>query len=187
MSSILQQQSFLDSFTKDYLTPLSGLLSKCRLVVIDQLKEYNRLIGASRSSGLKSLASNQLLWGIVEIETGKLLSVLFMTLLETEMKPFIGKTSRILQWSYTFTLDTKSTRRQGLSKMLRLASIIWASKNHYQYINSVPLKGAYSEAILLKFGMSQYKERDLSYYYLNIEASKLEILYESLFTLNICV
>ncbi len=160
-----QAQAFLATFQQQYLKPLNHpLLSRARLVAQVDQKCYQRLVG--KKHRLKNLPDQQSIWGLVNGETGQLVSIIHLTSIHDCMLGATPGPHQILQWSYTFTDPSPKYRRQGLSSALRLASMLWGASQGVEYINSVPFPGSESNPLLQSFGFTRYYDRpfDLDYY-----------------------
>lgn len=171
-------QAFLDSFYLQYLTPLNHpLFQKCRLVAMVDPRDYQRLVG--KRHGINKLPDDQSIWGLVHSDTERLVSILHLTKIHDCMLGAPPGPHHILQWSYAFTLDEAPYIRQGLSSVLRLVSLLWANSLGCDYINSVPLPGSQSNALLEGFGFTRYYDRqfDLDYYIREISDKEQVIEY----------
>ena len=176
-------QQFLDEFTKMYLKPLNqSLLADCSLVAEVPLTTYNNLVGKTRVERLKHLPSNQAIWGILLGDT--VVSVLHLTYINDCMLGAEPGRRHILQWSYSFTSPDSKFLRQGFSKALRLASMLWGIKRGCSYINSVPFPGAYSNQLLISFGFTRFNclvtEMDYYIYHLTGIAELITFINEKL-------
>ena len=158
-------QAFLDNFYLQYIAPLNHpLFQKCRLVAKVEQRDYQRLLG--KSPVINNLPEDQSIWGLVNSDTEHVVSILHLTKIHDCMLGATPGQHHILQWSYAFTLDQPPYIRQGLSSILRLASILWANSLGCDYINSVPFPGSQSNALLQGFEFTRYYDRqfDLDYY-----------------------
>lgn len=181
----MSTQSFLDNFSQRYLKSLtSSVVSRCHLVGDVSVKDYNKLIGKCRSQSerLTHLPTDQYIWGLVNSESGQLVSALHMTYLYACMGGTEPGSHHILQWSYAYTLDEERYRRQGCSLAIRLASMFWAKGQDWNYLNSVPLPGAHSTALLKSLDFKSFYQclDDYEYYIYRLgELGDLEGLLES--------
>ena len=154
-------------FTENYLTLASGFLSQCHLETEVSLSDYNHCLSkGANQQPLKRLPPHQFLYGLVHTESKTLVSVLHLVYLYGCMGGAEPGPQHILQWSYAYTLDDKKYRRQGCSLALRLASMIWAQQQGWNYINSVPLPGAHSEPLLKSLGFTPFYDGDDDIYYI---------------------
>jgi len=142
-------------FQETYLKHLDNpLLNRCQLVDTVSLTDYNTLVG-NKHNKITKLPSNQYIWGLLDTQTDKLVSVLHMTQINGCMLGADPGSHKILQWSYSYTTDSEEYRRKGLSTILRLASSFWAHGQGYHYINSVPLPGSESNNLLNNLGFTR--------------------------------
>ena len=178
-----QQQVFLDTFPMTHLKSLTSerrVLGRCRLVANLSTKDYNQLVAKGGSQApLRRLPPDQYLWGLVDRDSGELISCLHLAYFHTCMGGAEPGPQHILQWCYAYTLDDPRYRRQGCSLALRLASMCWAQTQGYGYLNSVPLPGAHSNPLLLSLGFTAYyakQDDDVYYIYRLGSPDKLESL-----------
>ena len=163
----------LASWTSKTSSKLGSVRTRIGLIGVD---EYNQFLKQSIAGQqpLRKLPPQQHLWGLYldEVLVSSLhLTEMRLTAVDSAMIPDLAgirdmDTShyQILQWSYAFTLP--SHRRQGWSKLLRQASMDWASQLGFNYINSVPLPGAPSLHLLNKLDFTRYTYQDLTYWFL---------------------
>ena len=164
-------EEFLQSFWKQYVKDKKGsrLLSNCTIAVCSNLKDYYRLIGTRKpTTRIKTLPSNQMIWVILDQE-GIMLSSLHMTYCNNCLcatKPHKPHKPHILKWSYSYTKDDPKYRRCGLNLALRLASMLWANHNGWNYLNSVPFEMAHSNFILQKLEFEKIYDESQEFIYL---------------------
>jgi len=164
-------QTFLDIFNRQHLASHPGIFGQCRLVEQVALKDYNKFVGNSHLHRLTKLTEDQTIWALVDKKTGALVSSLFMTYINGCMGGASPGSHHILQWSYSFTKDSPEYRRQGLNSLLRLTSMLWASKQGCRYINSVPLSGSHSRNLVESLGFTRHYDWVIEedYYILDIK------------------
>ncbi len=160
------------STTSDYLQHFTSNNQFCQsngytLIAEVNLDNYNRLVAESRHYHIKNLPKDQFIWGINN-KQGKLVSILHMTYIYDNMYGADPGPQHIIQWCYSYT--NNDYRRKGLSRLLRLASCIWANNQGYSYINSVPLPNSNSISLLENMGFTKCYDKyfDTSYYILDI-------------------
>ena len=147
-------KTFLNDFTTKFLNkPGNKLLNECTLEICNNLLDYYSLINVSKKNPcrIKNIPENQIIW-VIKDSTGLILSSLYMTYIYTSKK------KKILQWSYSYTRNDIKYRRCGLNIALRLASMIWANHNKWDYMNSVPFPDSNSNYILKKMNF-QYIDK----------------------------
>lgn len=166
--------AFLESFNTTYLGKGSGLLSSCTLQVCTNLPEYHKL--TKNTTRLTSIPEDQIIWVVKDMDE-LLLSSLHLTYIKGLLHGARTGTQQIVQWSYSFTREDEKYRRCGLNTTLRLASMLWANSNGWDYINSVPFEHAHSNAILQKMGFTKlYDNYDDSMYYIKDITSKQQVI-----------
>ena len=180
-----QQEAFLAQFWQDHIVSkgTTGLLLECSISVAD-LQEYYSLIGKQYNiTRMKTIPDRGTIWLIKDAQ-GLPISCLYMTYCYDGLKGTGEGTKHILQWSYSYTRDLPQYRRRGLNITLRLASMLWANENGWDYMNSVPFELAHSNSILEKLDFQRHYDSHFdSYYYIkaiNNKSTLLEIISKQL-------
>ena len=173
-----QQQAFLTQFWDDHVRKkaTSGVLLECNIAVAN-LREYYSLIGKQHNiTQMKTIPERGTIW-LIKDAGGTPLSCLYMTYCYDCLKGTGVGEKHILQWSYSYTKDLPQYRRCGLNTTLRLASMLWANENGWDYINSVPFELAHSNHILEKLNFQKHYDSHFdSYYYIKNITNKSTLL-----------
>ncbi len=134
-----KQEAFLAQFWQDHIVSkgTTGLLLESNISVAD-LQEYYSLIGKQYNiTQMKTIPDRGTIW-LIKDSHGLPISCLYMTYCNDCLKGAGQGIKHILQWSYSYTRDLPQYRRCGLNITLRLASMLWANENGWDYMNSVP-------------------------------------------------